>query len=171
MGPIKIGISACLLGQKVRYDGGHRYDPYLIDALGRYFEWIPVCPEVEYGLGTPREAMHLMGEPAAPRLVTILTGVDHTDGMLAWAEKRLAALRGDNLCGFIFKSGSPSSGMAAVKVYDAAGTADEKGVGLFAGALMRRFPHLPVEEDQGLHDPAACKSFLEKVLAYKQRRS
>jgi uncharacterized protein YbbK (DUF523 family) len=115
--------------------------------------------------------MHLTGDPAAPRLVTILTGIDHTDGMLAWAEKRLEALREENLSGFIFKSGSPSSGMAAVKVYDDAGIAAEKGVGLFAGALMYRFPHLPVAEDRGLHNPAACKSFLEKVLAYKHRQS
>src|SRR5512133_3676028 len=130
MEKIRIGISTCLLGQNVRYDGGHRHDRYITDTLGRWFAWVPVCPEVEYGLGLPREAMRLVGDPEKPRLVTIKTRIDHTDGMLAWAAGRLTALEKEDLCGFIFKSRSPSAGMAAVKVYGGAGPAVKKGVGI-----------------------------------------
>jgi uncharacterized protein YbgA (DUF1722 family)/uncharacterized protein YbbK (DUF523 family) len=170
MEKIRIGVSTCLLGENVRYDGGHRQDRYLTDTLGRWFDWVPVCPEVEYGLPIPREAMHLVGDPASPRLVTIKSGVDHTDGMLAWAKGRLAALAGEGLCGFIFKSRSPSSGMAAVKVYNDKGMAVKKGVGIFAGAFMKRFPWLPVEEDGRLNDPVLRENFIERVFVYKRWR-
>jgi uncharacterized protein YbgA (DUF1722 family)/uncharacterized protein YbbK (DUF523 family) len=165
---IRIGISACLLGQNVRYDGGHQHDRYITDTLGRWFEWVAVCPEVEYGLTVPREAMRLVGDPEAPRLMTIRTHVDHTDGMLAWAAGRLKALAAEGLCGFIFKSRSPSSGMAAVKVYNASGMAVKKGVGIFAGAFMRRFPLLPVEEDGRLNDPILRENFIERIFVYKR---
>lgn len=168
MEKIRIGISTCLLGKNVRYDGGHQQDRYLTDTLGRWFDWVPVCPEVEYGLPIPREAMRLVGDPANPRLVTIKSGVDHTAGMLAWAQGRLAALAGEGLCGFIFKSRSPSSGMAAVKVYNESGMAVKKGVGIFAGALMKRFPLLPVEEDGRLNDPLLRENFIERVFVYRR---
>ena len=114
MEKIRIGISSCLLGEKVRYDGGHRWDHYITDTLGRYFDWLPVCPEVEYGLPVPREAMRLTGDPDSPRLVTIFTGIDHTHGMIEWSESKLRELGNSNLCGFIFKSRSPSSGSGHV---------------------------------------------------------
>lgn len=170
MEKIRIGISACLLGENVRYDGGHRHDPYLTETLGRYFAWAPVCPEVEYGLGIPREAMRLEGNPEAPRLVTIHTRVDHTEGMLAWAAGKLDALADEGICGFIFKGKSPSSGMAAVKVYNGTGIAGENGVGIFAGALMKRFPLLPAEEDDHLHDPVLLENFIERILVYRHGR-
>lgn len=170
MEKIRIGISACLLGQNVRYDGGHQHDRYITDTLGRWFEWVPVCPEVEYGLPIPRESMRLVGNPESPRLVTIRTRIDHTDGMLAWAEKRLEALAAENLCGFIFKSRSPSSGMAAVKVYPETGMAVKKGVGIFAGAFMKRFPLLPVEEDGRLNDPLLRENFIERIFVYRRWR-
>ena len=170
MEKIRIGVSACLLGQNVRYDGGHQRDRYITDTLGRWFEWVPVCPEVEYGLPIPREAMRLVGDPETPRLVTIRTRIDHTDGMLSWADKRLEALAAEDLCGFIFKSRSPSSGMAAVKVYPETGMAVKKGVGIFAGAFMRRFPLLPVEEDGRLNDPALRENFIERIFVYRRWR-
>jgi uncharacterized protein YbbK (DUF523 family) len=168
MKKIRIGISACLLGRNVRYDGGHKHDRYITDTLGRWFEWVPVCPEVEYGLPVPREAMRLVGDPANPRLVTIRSRIDHTDGMLAWAQKRLGELEAEDLCGFIFKSRSPSCGMAAVKVYGEDGMYSEKGVGLFAGAFMKRFPRLPVEEDGHLNDPLIHQDFIERISAYRR---
>ena len=119
---------------------------------------------MEYGLPVPREAMRLFGDPENPRLVTIRTRIDHTDGMLSWADKRLEALAALNLCGFIFKSRSPSSGMAAVKVYGEDGMAVEKGVGIFAGAFMKRFPLLPVEEDGRLNDPLLRGNFIERIF-------
>ena len=170
MEKIRIGVSACLLGQNVRYDGGHQRDRYITDTLGRWFEWVPVCPEVEYGLPIPREAMRLVGDPETPRLVTIRTRIDHTDGMLSWADKRLEALAAEDLCGFIFKSRSPSSGMAAVKVYPETGMAVKKGVGIFAGAFMRRFPLLPVEEDGRLNDPVLRENFIERIFVYRRWR-
>ena len=170
MEKIRIGVSACLLGQNVRYDGGHQRDRYITDTLGRWFEWVPVCPEVEYGLPIPREAMRLVGNPETPRLVTIRTRIDHTDEMLSWADKRLEALAAEDLCGFIFKSRSPSSGMAAVKVYPETGMAVKKGVGIFAGAFMRRFPLLPVEEDGRLNDPVLQENFIERIFVYRRWR-
>ncbi len=170
MEKIRIGLSRCLLGDNVRYDGGHRQDRYITDTLGRYFEWVPVCPEVEYGLPVPREAMRLVGDPASPRLVTVRSGIDHTDGMRKWAEQRLDELAGEGLLGFIFKSRSPSSGMAAVKVYSPAGTARKGGVGIFAGLFMKRFPLIPCEEDGRLHDPALRENFIERIFVYGRWR-
>jgi uncharacterized protein YbgA (DUF1722 family)/uncharacterized protein YbbK (DUF523 family) len=168
MEKIKIGISSCLLGEKVRYDGGHRHDQYVTDTLGTYFEWVPVCPEVEYGLPVPREAMRLVGDPNAPRLLTIRTGVDHTDGMLRWAEKRMKKIAKDNLCGFIFKSRSPSSGIGGVKIYTEAGMPSNKGRGIFGNAFIKRFPFVPVIDDGRLHDPQLRENFIESVFVYKR---
>ncbi|MFH1943006.1 MAG: DUF523 and DUF1722 domain-containing protein [bacterium] len=167
---IKVGISACLLGQPVRYDGGHQRDRYLIDTLGQYMEYVPVCPEVECGLGTPREAMRLVGTPENPRLVTRKTGVDHTQKMIRWAKKRIKALEIENLCGFIFKSKSPSSGMSRVKVYNDQGVPAQTGVGMFARAFMDHFPLIPVEEDGRLHDPKIRENFIERVFALMRWR-
>ncbi|MEN6484580.1 MAG: DUF523 domain-containing protein, partial [Syntrophobacteraceae bacterium] len=144
---MKLGVSSCLLGHKVRYDGGQKQDRYLTDVLGRYVEFVPVCPEVEYGLPVPREAMRLAGDPRAPRLVEIRTGRDHTEGMIAWARRRVAELEGEDLCGFVFKSRSPSSGMERVRVYDGKGIPSNRGVGMFARIFMEHFPLLPVEDE------------------------
>jgi uncharacterized protein YbgA (DUF1722 family)/uncharacterized protein YbbK (DUF523 family) len=165
---IRLGISSCLLGNEVRYDGGHKLDRFLTDTLGAYVDWVPVCPEVECGLSIPREAMHLTGSPDAPRLVTIRTGTDHTERMQRWAGKKLAELETLDLAGFVFKSRSPSSGMAAVKVYGPGGVASTKGVGIFAGAFMERFPLLPVEDDGRLHDPPLRENFIERVFVYRR---
>lgn len=165
---IKIGISSCLLGEKVRYDGGHKLDRYLRDTLGQFVTWVPVCPEVECGLTVPREAMRLVGSPESPRLVTIHTGVDYTDRMLIWAESMLKKLESLDICGFIFKSRSPSSGMQGVKVYTPKGMPNHKGVGIFAKAFMERFPAIPVEDDGRLHDPLLRENFIERVFVYNR---
>ncbi|MFW6123320.1 MAG: YbgA family protein, partial [Thermodesulfobacteriota bacterium] len=152
------------------YDGGHKWDRFLTDTLGNYVEFVPVCPEVECGLGTPREAMHLVGDPASPRLVTVRSGVDHTERMLSWARRRVVELEKEDLCGFIFKSKSPSSGMERVKVYGPSGPAATTGVGLFARAFMEHFPLLPVEEEGRLHDPRLRESFIEAIFTLKRWR-
>jgi uncharacterized protein YbgA (DUF1722 family)/uncharacterized protein YbbK (DUF523 family) len=164
MEKIRVGISACLLGDKVRYDGGHKLDRYIVNTLGQFFEYVPVCPEHELGLGVPREAMRLVGDPDAPRLVTRKTGIDHTDAMVAWSAQRTGELAGEGLRGFIFKAKSPSSGMERVKVYGTGGMPANTGVGLFARAFMERFPHLPVEEDGRLHDPVLRENFVERIF-------
>lgn len=168
---IKVGISACLLGQNVRYDGGHKLDRFLRDTLGAYVEYVPVCPETECGLGVPREAMRLVAAPDGPRLVTISGGVDHTERMRAWAADRLDALEREDLCGFIFKSNSPSSGMERVKVYGAKGVPVKNGVGIFAGLFMRRFPLIPVEDEGRLNDPGLRENFIERLFTLKRWRA
>ena len=165
---IKLGVSACLLGQKVRYDGGHKHDPFVAGILGPHVEWVSVCPEVEYGLAIPREPMRLAGDPSTPRLITIRTGIDHRSGMLDWADKRLTALEKEKLCGFIFKSKSPSSGMQGVKVYSESGTPSRTGIGIFAGAFMRRFPLLPTEDEGRLGDPKLRENFVERIFVFKR---
>jgi len=167
---IKIGISRCLLGENVRYDGGHKWDRFITDTLGIYLEFVPVCPEVECGLGVPREAMHLEGDPQNPRLVTIKNKIDHTDKMKTYARKRIAEMVKEDLCGFIFKSGSPSSGMERVKVYGEKGEPVKKGVGIFAREFMSRFPLLPVEDDGSLYDPQLRENFIERIFALKRWR-
>ena len=166
MSKISLGISSCLLGNPVRYDGGHKLDHFLTDTLGQYVDWVPVCPEVECGLPVPREAMHLVGDPEEPRLVTIRTGADHTTRMKRWAKKRTGELEKEELCGFVFKSRSPSSGMRGVKIYNEAGGAYTTGSGIFAQAFMRRFPLLPVEDEGRLHDPALRENFIERIFVY-----
>jgi uncharacterized protein YbgA (DUF1722 family)/uncharacterized protein YbbK (DUF523 family) len=167
---IKLGISSCLLGEEVRFDGGHKLDRFITETLGKFVEFVPVCPEVECGLGIPREAMHLEAAPDGPRLVTVRTGVDHTERMLAWARKRVVELEREDLCGFIFKSDSPSSGMERVKIYSGKGMAAKTGVGLFAQEFMRHFPLLPVEEEGRLHDPGLRENFLERLFTLKRWR-
>ncbi len=165
---ISVGISSCLLGERVRYDGGHKLDHYLKETLGVYVSWVPVCPEVETGLPVPREAMRLVRTGRGPRLVTIKTGADMTDRMYSWAAERLKELEKADLCGFVFKSRSPSSGMRGVKVYDSSGVPSHSGVGVFAGAFMDRFPFIPVEDDGRLHDPALRENFIERIFIFKR---
>jgi uncharacterized protein YbgA (DUF1722 family)/uncharacterized protein YbbK (DUF523 family) len=169
--PLKLGISACLLGENVRYDGGHKLDRFIAYTLGKYVEFVPVCPEVECGLGVPREPLRLIGDPEKPRLVATRTGRDLTDLMLQWAEFRLAELEKEDLCGFIFKSKSPSSGMERVKLYNDKGIPSANGVGIFAGAFMRHFPLLPVEDEGRLHDPVLRENFIERIFVFKRWRA
>ncbi len=167
---IRIGISACLVGQLVRFDGSHKHDRYLTNTLGEYLDFVPVCPEVESGFSVLRETLRLVGDPKAPRLVTSRTNIDHTDRMLGWAEKRVRELEAENLCGFIFKSDSPSSGLMRVKVYNSKGMAEKKGVGLFARTFTRHFPLLPVEEEGRLNDPVLRETFIEQIFTLKRWR-
>jgi uncharacterized protein YbgA (DUF1722 family)/uncharacterized protein YbbK (DUF523 family) len=171
MSTIRLGISACLLGEPVRYDGGHKRDRFITDTLGPYVEFVPVCPETECGLGVPRESMRLEGDPAAPRLITSRTRVDHTDRMVAWAQKRLKELEKEDLCGFIFKSDSPSSGMERVRVYGDKGMPLRKGIGIFARVFMERFPLVPVEDEGRLHDPKLRENFVESIFALERWRN
>ena len=169
-GKIKLGISTCLLGENVRFDGGHKLDRFLRDTLGQYVEYIPVCPEVECGLPVPRESMHLEGDPDSPRLVTSRTKQDMTERMLTWARKRVVELERESLMGFIFKSDSPSSGMERVRVYGEKGMPSKKGVGMFARIFMEHFPLLPVEEEGRLHDPVLRENFIERLFALRRWR-
>lgn len=168
--PPRIGISTCLLGERVRYDGGHKRDRFLTDTFGKFVEWVPVCPEVECGLPTPRESMHLEGDPEDPRLVTTRTHADMTQRMKRWAARRLQELEHEDLAGFVFKANSPSSGMERVRVYDDKGMPHRVGVGIFARAFMESFPLLPVEEEGRLHDDLLRENFIERIFCLKRYR-
>jgi uncharacterized protein YbbK (DUF523 family) len=167
---IRIGVSTCLMGDLVRYDGGHVHDRYVTDTMGRYVQFVPVCPEMEAGFGVPREPIRLVGDPAFPRLMTVNSKKDLTATMMTWARQRVKELEAEDLCGFIFKSKSPSGGMERVKVYSASGRPVKKGVGLFARAFMTHFPLIPVEEEGRLHDPRLRENFIERIFTLKRWR-
>jgi uncharacterized protein YbgA (DUF1722 family)/uncharacterized protein YbbK (DUF523 family) len=168
--PVRMGISACLLGQKVRYDGGHKRDAFLVEVFGRYVEWVPVCPEVEMGLGVPRDTLRLELEGDDIRLIMPKTGADYTERLRTFATQRLAALANEGLCGYIFKKDSPSCGMERVRLYPRHGMPRKAGQGLFAAALRQHFPHLPVEEEGRLNDPRLRENFVTWVFAYQRWR-
>jgi uncharacterized protein YbbK (DUF523 family) len=165
---LKLGISACLLGQKVRYDGGHKLDRFLRDTLGQYVEFVPVCPEVECGFPVPREPLRLVGDPEAPRLVTIRGNHDYTVRMTKWAKIRLGALKKRGLSGFIFKSNSPSCGLQGVKVHNEKGREVRRGRGIFAGLFEKHFPLIPSEDETRLHDLKLRENFIERVFTIKR---
>jgi uncharacterized protein YbgA (DUF1722 family)/uncharacterized protein YbbK (DUF523 family) len=167
---IKLGISSCLLGERVRWNGTHKLDRFLTDTLGKFVEYVPVCPEVECGFDVPREPFRLVGDPDSPRFVTSRTKQDYTDRMTRWARKRVIELEKEGLSGYIFKSRSPSSGMERVKVYNEKGIPMKKGVGMFARAFMEHFPLLPVEEDGRLHDLKLRENFIERIFTFKRWR-
>lgn len=162
---IRVGVSSCLLGQRVRYDGGHKRSDFVADILGARVTFVPVCPEVEVGLGTPRPTLRLIRRGDDVRMV-MSDGRDHTDAMRTFSRKRVDQLRDDALSGYVLKKDSPSCGLARVKVYEETGIPAKTGRGLYAEALLERWPHLPVEEEGRLQDDGLRENFLERVSAY-----
>lgn len=167
---IRLGISACLLGENVRFDGGHKRDPFAAGVLSDFFDWVPVCPEVEAGMGTPREAVRLVGDLESPRMLGAKSGRDWTDAMVRVSLARAEALAAEGLDGYILKSDSPSCGMERVRVHHGAGMPAKKGVGLYARVLLERFPHLPVEEEGRLNDARLRENFIVRVFCHHRWR-
>lgn len=168
MNKITLGISSCLLCNNVRYDGGHKLDHFLADTLGQYVHWVPVCPEVACGLGIPREVMALEGDPARPRIRTVWTGIDHTGRLQRWITGELKVLADSEISGFVFKARSPSCGVRDTKVFDAKCRVKSVGPGIFVRALKDRFPLLPVEDEERMHDPGLRENFIERVFVYRR---
>lgn len=169
---ILVGVSTCLLGEKVRWDGGHKHDRYLTGILGAYFDFVPICPEAEVGMGIPREPVSLHGDPAAPLMIGSKSGEDWTERMNRWSRRKLKELVPMGLSGYILKKGSPSCGMERVPVKGGHGKPPSKtGVGLFAAELMRRLPLLPVEEEGRLNDPGLRENFIVRVFAYHRAQA
>jgi uncharacterized protein YbbK (DUF523 family)/uncharacterized protein YbgA (DUF1722 family) len=166
--PIRLGISACLLGERVRFDGGHKRDPFLVETLGPFVEWVPVCPEVESGMPAPRESLRLVQAGSEIRLIGNKTAQDQTASMRGYARRRLQELGETELCGFVLKKGSPTCGLERVKVYSTGGMPLNSGQGLFADALVTCFPTLPIEEEGRLNDPRLRENFIERVFAYRR---
>jgi len=167
--PLRIGISACLVGQEVRFDGGHKRDRLLMEIFGPRVDWVTVCPEVEVGMSTPREPLRLERDAGRVRMITIDSRIDYTDRMEAWSRKRVAELSHLELDGYILKSDSPSCGKDSVKVFNC-GAPSRQGTGLFARALMAAMPLLPVEDEVRLRDPDVRNDFLARIGAYRQSR-
>ena len=168
---IRIGISSCLLGERVRWDANHKRDPFLVDTVGRFVKYVPVCPEMEMGLGTPREPVRLVsagGSDGETRLVEVHGGRDHTDAMDAWAARRIEQIATLDLCGYILKKDSPSCGLERVRVYDKNGMPSKSGRGRFAAALVDALPELPIEEEGRLNDPRLRENFFERVFAWRR---
>jgi uncharacterized protein YbgA (DUF1722 family)/uncharacterized protein YbbK (DUF523 family) len=169
-GTIRVGVSACLLGAAVRFDGGHKRNRFIDDQLRQYFEFVPVCPEVAIGMGTPREPIRLVGLPVSPRAVgTRNSDLDVTERLRAYGQK--VARDSDDLCGFVFKKDSPSCGMERVRVYNDKGMPQANGTGLFAAEIMRARPLLPVEEEGRLNDPVLRENFINRVFVYARWRA
>jgi uncharacterized protein YbbK (DUF523 family) len=168
MEKIKLGISSCLLGKNVRYDGGHKLDSFLKDSLGKYVEYVPVCPEFECGLGVPRKSMRLEGEPDSLRLIITETRQDVTKRMVNWAQKRVIQLEKEDIRGFIFKSDSPSCGIKKVKIYNEKNMPVDAGVGIFAQIFMKHFPSLSVQDEENLHDSGLRENFIVNLQFRKQ---
>ena len=166
----RLGVSTCLLGENVRYDGTEKSDPLLLRAFGDAVEWVPICPEVECGMTVPRDPMHLADDPASPRLVTTATGEDQTGRMQTWIRSRLDELAGENPWGFVLKSRSPSCGRSAVPVLDSTGARAGESAGLFAAAVAERFPLLPVADESSLRDDSMWDSFIERLFCLKRYR-
>jgi uncharacterized protein YbgA (DUF1722 family)/uncharacterized protein YbbK (DUF523 family) len=169
--PLRIGISSCLLGEEVRWDGGHKRDRFLTDVLDPYVEWVPLCPEVEVGMGTPREPVRLVRREGEILMLGTESGRDWTAPMRAWSEQRAGQLSRLDLCGYVLKKDSPSCGMERVKVRSDKGMPKKEGQGIFAEALMRHQPVLPVEEEGRLHDAMLRENFVERIFAYRRLRS
>lgn len=165
---IRIGVSSCLLGEPVRFDGGHKRDSWLSDVFGRYVQWVPVCPEVEMGMPTPRETIRLEQRGGEVRLRAPTSDTDHTAAMQSYAERRVNELRHENLSGYVLKKNSPSCGVYRVRVHSETGEPEPSGRGMFAGALIEAFPHLPVEEEGRLLDEDLRDNFIERVFAYER---
>lgn len=175
-GPLRVGISTCLLGEPVRFDGGHKRDRFLTDLLARFVEFVPVCPEVEAGLGVPREAIRIERTGGAAsdgrlRVVGVRSGTDHTSALRRQARARVRALGDVGLCGYVLKRDSPSCGMERVKVFGRDGVPRREGRGVFAGELLERMPLLPVEEEGRLNDPVLRENWIERLFAYRRLRN
>lgn len=167
-GKVKLGVSACLLGKKVRYDGGHKKNRF-VAALGRRFQLIPLCPEIEAGLSIPREPMRLEGARSCPRLVVIGSCIDLTSALNAWAEKKAKQLAKEKLCGLVLKSRSPSCAINDADLFTASGKKKGKTAGIFTAVVMRHDPNLPLINEEDLEAPALRKNFIKRVQCLPQK--
>jgi uncharacterized protein YbbK (DUF523 family)/uncharacterized protein YbgA (DUF1722 family) len=166
---IRLGVSACLMGEEVRFDGGHKRDAFLVKTLGSFVTWVTVCPEMAVGMGTPREGVRLIKHGDGDRMIAQKSGRDWTDAMTSWAAAHVKELERARLHGFVLKKDSPSCGVFRVKRHSPkGGPGTRDGVGLFARELVARFKLLPVEEEGRLQDMALRENFIERVFAYER---
>lgn len=166
---VRIGVSSCLLGNRVRYDGNHKYDPLIVETLGELFDFVPICPEVAIGMGVPRPPIRLHGDPAQLRAVGVDDPeLDVTMALRGYAKQIAPELQ--HISGYIFKSRSPSCGIGDVQVHDNSGEPNSLGAGIFAQALTSYWPSLPVTDERCLAQPKARADFVERVFSYRHWR-
>ncbi len=164
---IKIGMSSCLLGEEVRWDGDHKYDQYVRDVLGSYFDYVSICPEVDVGMGVPRETVALYGTLENPKMITKRSKTDWTKKMNHYTKDRIHELTKENLCGYVFKSKSPSCGIGKVPIYSEFGSSRMRhGSGMFASSFVKVFPLVPVEDEGRLHDPVIRENFIVRIFCF-----
>ena len=168
--PLRLGVSSCLLGEEVRFDGGHKRDRFVMDVLGPWVTWVPVCPEVEIGMSIPRPTIRVVEVEGEERLIAPSTGRDYTEDMIAYRAKRIADLKDVGLDGYILKKGSPSCGMERISVFRKEARLHKKGRGMFASALLEGWPDLPVEEEGRLNDPPLRENFIERMICRNRWR-
>lgn len=168
--PLRLGVSSCLLGAKVRYDGGHTRDRFVTDVLGPWVEYVSVCPEMDLGMGTPRPTIRLSLEGGEQRLVAPSTGEDYTERMEAYAREKVRELDALGLDGYVLKKNSPSCGMERISVFQGKERVSRRGVGRFAAVLVEHWPQLPVEEEGRLNDPVLRESFIERAFCRNRWR-
>lgn len=165
---LTLGVSQCLLGDGVRYDGGHKANSFVLNLLAPHFNLVGVCPEVESGMGVPREAVQLRADDESLRMVGTESGTDYTHSINSFSIRRVEELSEAGLCGYIFKSNSPSCGLEAPVAAEGAAPGHATGPGLFAGAVLRAFPDLPVAQEGALGDTRTREGFVEQVFAYSR---
>jgi len=166
---IKIGVSSCLLGEEVRWNGGHKKDRYVQGILDNYFDYVPTCPEVDVGMGVPREAVALYGTLENSKMISKKSKTDWTGKMNTYMKDRINELGNADLCGYIFKSKSPSCGIGRVPIYSKFGSNKVRhGPGMFASAFMKTLPLIPVEDEGRLHDPVIRENFIVRVFCFNR---
>ena len=164
---IKIGVSSCLLGEKVRWNGDHKQNHYVRVVLAKYFEYVSVCPEMEVGMGVPRETVALYGNLEKSRMISKKTQTYWTKPMKSYIKTRISSLALDNLCGYIFKNKSPSCGLGRIPVYAAFGSNKVRhGMGMFAKEFTENYPLIPTEDEGRLNDPKIRENFIVKVFSF-----
>ncbi|PLX43392.1 MAG: DUF1722 domain-containing protein [Deltaproteobacteria bacterium] len=165
----RIVVSACLLGEEVRYDGSGKLDPYLVHTMGRFCTFIPLCPECEAGMSVPREPVNLWDDPASPRAVGAESGFDYSRGWRDFAMRRLGELSAEDPWGMVLKSRSPSCGVR-VDVHTGCGARKRAGMGIFAAAAKEHLPLIPVESEAGLYNPSRRENFIVRLFAFRRLR-
>ena len=164
---IKIGMSSCLLGEEVRWDADHNHDQYVRDVLGSYFDYVSICPEVDVGMGVPRETVALYGTLENPKMITKRSKTDWTKKMNHYTKDRIHELTKENLCGYVFKGKSPSCGIGKVPIYSEFGSSRMRhGSGMFASSFVKVFPLVPVEDERRLHDPVIRENFIVRIFCF-----
>jgi len=169
--PITIGVSKCLIGEKVRYDGNHARNSFVADTLNKWVEFTPVCPEADLGMGIPRPTIRLEKQKNDIKLICPSTNKDYSKQMNNYGLKKVKEFKKNELDGYIFKRSSPSCGINKLKVFRDDGSIERTGIGFFAKNILEQFPNLPIEDEGRLSDPQLRENFIERIFCHNRWRN